>query len=514
MSHCLSSFLQASFTAKKASGESPARRDAPNYPSDNNALFSVETEQLFYVYDAGGAEVATYKKLVQVPNDVYALQYHTLYGAGRVGLLDKSTGKALYELSDHLGNVRAVVVDNGSGVAETVSYTDYFPHGSALPGRSYQSSLNFPYGYQGQEKDQATGLTNFELRQYDPRIGRWYNPDPYGQHHSPYLAMSNNPVSNIDPDGGWDGDSGYDNAMPGIIDRNKNDFLAQSFGASGQPYNWMATSPADREMMQKFYGTDYNSTYANRFYEIASNGGYTAQDGSIYNLDGSGNLSRTTTRAISFGTSYLSGGTFYKSETSFISKIGTDWAPLPKWLLKTWAAAEYCPTCSDGQLENVAGSVLENTFHAWAGENFKGPYVPNRTKFGDVVPDGISVSVGYENKKIITGESWWEVKATKKRLTLSSYQIKKELDQLSMRKSNQKSYNLITTSDVTISDKSTMLKYATNKKIYFSHMKAEYQISTSGQIKIRFTMSYSNFPMYQYSNGSVNMQPPTILFKP
>ncbi|MCB0104925.1 MAG: HNH/ENDO VII family nuclease, partial [Caldilineaceae bacterium] len=28
---------------------------------------------------------------------------------------------------------------------------------------------------------------------------------PYGQHYSPYLAMSNNPVSFVDPDGGYDG---------------------------------------------------------------------------------------------------------------------------------------------------------------------------------------------------------------------------------------------------------------------------------------------------------------------
>ena len=48
------------------------------------------------------------------------------------------------------------------------------------------------------------GLTAFNLRQYDARLGRWQTPDPYGQHPSPYLAMSNNPVSFTDPDGGYD----------------------------------------------------------------------------------------------------------------------------------------------------------------------------------------------------------------------------------------------------------------------------------------------------------------------
>jgi RHS repeat-associated protein len=46
---------------------------------------------------------------------------------------------------------------------------------------------------------------SFELRQYDSEIGRWLSTDPYGQHASPYMAMSNDPVSNIDPDGGKDG---------------------------------------------------------------------------------------------------------------------------------------------------------------------------------------------------------------------------------------------------------------------------------------------------------------------
>ncbi len=42
----------------------------------------------------------------------------------------------------------------------------------------------------------------FQLRLWDGRIGRWLNPDPYGQNYSPYMGMGNNPISMIDPDGG------------------------------------------------------------------------------------------------------------------------------------------------------------------------------------------------------------------------------------------------------------------------------------------------------------------------
>ncbi|MDP3927631.1 MAG: RHS repeat-associated core domain-containing protein, partial [Bacteroidota bacterium] len=47
---------------------------------------------------------------------------------------------------------------------------------------------------------------------YDAQIGRWLQPDPLMQHPSPYLAMSNNPVSFTDPLGLWDGNP--------ILDRN------------------------------------------------------------------------------------------------------------------------------------------------------------------------------------------------------------------------------------------------------------------------------------------------------
>ncbi len=57
--------------------------------------------------------------------------------------------------------------------------------------------------FRGQELDGETGMEAFQLRLWDGRIGRWLSPDPYGQYDSPYLGMGNNPIGNIDPDGGY-----------------------------------------------------------------------------------------------------------------------------------------------------------------------------------------------------------------------------------------------------------------------------------------------------------------------
>ncbi|MFW5700956.1 MAG: RHS repeat-associated core domain-containing protein, partial [Cyclobacteriaceae bacterium] len=67
----------------------------------------------------------------------------------------------------------------------------------------YHSLSRFYIGRQYSEKDDETGYNAFHLRQYDARIGRWISPDPYGQYASAYVGMGNNPVSGVDPDGGW-----------------------------------------------------------------------------------------------------------------------------------------------------------------------------------------------------------------------------------------------------------------------------------------------------------------------
>jgi RHS repeat-associated protein len=83
--------------------------------------------------------------------------------------------------------------------------SDYYAFGSVMREQKSPDDLVYRYGYQGEysEKDLETGWNHFELREWDATIGRWLVPDPARQHYSPYMGMGNNPVSGVDPDGGF-----------------------------------------------------------------------------------------------------------------------------------------------------------------------------------------------------------------------------------------------------------------------------------------------------------------------
>jgi len=51
---------------------------------------------------------------------------------------------------------------------------------------------------------EETGYNAFELRMYDPVIGRWTTTDPKGQYPSPYVGMGNDWANKTDPTGGED----------------------------------------------------------------------------------------------------------------------------------------------------------------------------------------------------------------------------------------------------------------------------------------------------------------------
>lgn len=158
----------------------------------------------FYVRDVAGQVMAIYND----GNGAMALAEQPIYGSGRVGVsyISSSVGdnrSYVYELTDHLGNVRAVFTKEGAENNIGEGFTDYYPGGMAMPGRQITGAEQYRYGYQGQfaETDPETGKPAFEARLYDPRIMRWLTIDPAGEFFSPYLAMGNNFPNVVDPDG-------------------------------------------------------------------------------------------------------------------------------------------------------------------------------------------------------------------------------------------------------------------------------------------------------------------------
>jgi RHS repeat-associated protein len=170
---------------------------------DTNTFAYISSD--YYVYDLAGNVISIYNKTVSAPSIVQ--KELPIYGTSRLGVYFKGTPDIRrYEITDHLGNVRGVIQYNGSQYTLN-SYTDFYPFGEKLTNRNYWNYYRFLF--QGQELDPETGLENFSLRQWDGRIGRWLTVDPQGQYDSPYLGMGNNPISMVDPDGGWAGGHGY-----------------------------------------------------------------------------------------------------------------------------------------------------------------------------------------------------------------------------------------------------------------------------------------------------------------
>lgn len=122
----------------------------------------------------------------------------------------RSVDKKIYELKDHLGNIRTIVSDVKNPIDQSVrikSYYNYYPFGMAMPDRNFQEK-NYRYGFNGMEKDDEIGGKGNSYttlyRHYDPRIGRWRSIDPKFQKYlsvSPYVLSFNNPIYFLDEDG-------------------------------------------------------------------------------------------------------------------------------------------------------------------------------------------------------------------------------------------------------------------------------------------------------------------------
>ncbi|MBN9295451.1 MAG: hypothetical protein J0I41_00500 [Filimonas sp.] len=167
----------------------------------------------YYIRDAQGTSLAVYEQ-DGAGNLVWKEQ--ALYGSSRLGMWTPDisvneagssywniAGKKSYELTNHLGNVLAVINDvkayDGTRYDATViNASDYAPFGMQMIGRNFNTGV-YRYGFNGQEmsneiKDVGNSYTA-QFWEYDPRIGRRWNLDPKPTTGiSEYSAFYNSPI--------------------------------------------------------------------------------------------------------------------------------------------------------------------------------------------------------------------------------------------------------------------------------------------------------------------------------
>ena len=184
---------------------------------------TIEFTTTHYVRDATGNIMATYKN-----SQVQELH---LYGSSRLGTykipyepdpndntkqIQKDDfhklilGRRYYELTNHLGNVLAVISDkkilNGTSFeADVVATNDYYPFGMTIQSRTFASE-EYRFGFNGKENDTdfGEGIQDYGARIYDERNARFLSTDPLMAEFlwsTPYSFAANNPIFLIDKNG-------------------------------------------------------------------------------------------------------------------------------------------------------------------------------------------------------------------------------------------------------------------------------------------------------------------------
>ena len=207
-------------------------------PAGNRILKTLSTnngaqvQRTYYVRDAQGNIMATYNQMVdQQTIGAVTLREHSIYGSSRLGVhtpagsaalgagyYARTVGEKQYELTDHLGNVRAVVSDaklpntGGTYKASLASYYNYYAFGMLKPDNNIASTGTgagaYRYGFNGKERDNngELGLTSYDygFRIYNPGLGKFLSVDPLTTSYpmlTPYQFASNTPIQAIDLDG-------------------------------------------------------------------------------------------------------------------------------------------------------------------------------------------------------------------------------------------------------------------------------------------------------------------------
>jgi RHS repeat-associated protein len=107
--------------------------------------------------------------------------------------------------------------------SNVLELNDYYPYGMLYDNHSATTSNKYKYQTNELETALDYNMEEFDVRHYDAVLGRWNMQDPASQFSNPYLAMADNPVAIVDPNGslasgsihssGWGTNSGITTAL-------------------------------------------------------------------------------------------------------------------------------------------------------------------------------------------------------------------------------------------------------------------------------------------------------------
>ncbi len=270
-----------------AMGHRIAKHSYDKVGSANGGLGNL-VKSTYYILDAQGNTMAVYERAVNATNESITFE-HTekhLFGSSRLGVMNVQVnllgsagtapytqtnwthkiGQRNYELSNHLGNVLAVISDkpvphttNGTThdyyMADIRQSTDYSGFGVQLSGRNFLKtgiSKDYRRGFQGQEEDDELkgegNSVNYTYRMHDPRLGRFFAVDPLAKDYhwySPYTFSGNEVIAKIELEG-------LEPADYLLTTKNIGRSLiavSQAKGQEGQKYYWRLVSNPSKTSM-------------------------------------------------------------------------------------------------------------------------------------------------------------------------------------------------------------------------------------------------------------------------
>ncbi len=155
-------------------------------PSHRQGQKTVASTKTRYIY-------AGFQRIAEYDGTSGSLLNRFVYGTGLDEALIQITagGTISYFHHDRMGNIIATA-DNTGAVTNRYKYSPY-GESAALSGTTH--------GFQGQRYDAETGLYYMKMRYYDPKTGRFLQPDPigYSDGFNLYQFGNNNPNSFSDP---------------------------------------------------------------------------------------------------------------------------------------------------------------------------------------------------------------------------------------------------------------------------------------------------------------------------